>query len=121
MKLPNNFLAFAAIHAVLAVPSPTNTKVDARNSSNHPVNQTECGGKQFVYEQLAGYGLVPSNARDKYGDTLGGYGSSIALERNSWRKTKNGSYTGLLWALPDRGWYHRCSRTEEGILFADSP
>ena len=69
------------------------------------VNQTTCDGKQFTYQALAGYGLIPSNARDKYGDTIGGIGSSIALDRASWKKTKSGSYTGILWALPDRGWY----------------
>ena len=69
------------------------------------VNQTTCDGKKFTYEALAGYGFIPSNARDKYGDTIGGIGSSIALDRASWKKAKSGSYTGILWALPDRGWY----------------
>ena len=68
------------------------------------VNQTTCDNKNFVYESLAGYGFVPSDARDRFGDTLGGYGSAIAIDRKSWRKTQTGSYTGLLWALPDRGW-----------------
>jgi hypothetical protein len=34
----------------------------------------------------------------------GGIGSSIAIDHNSWRKLRNGSYTGTLYALPDRGW-----------------
>lgn len=72
------------------------------------VNQTTCDGKQFTYQYLAGYGFIPSNARDKYGDTIGGIGSSIALDRSSWKKkSKRGNtyYTGILWVLPDRGWY----------------
>ena len=73
------------------------------------VNQTTCDGKQFTYQYLAGYGFIPSNARDKYGDTIGGIGSSIALDRSSWKKkSKSGKdyYTGVLYVLPDRGWYN---------------
>ena len=67
------------------------------------VNTTTCNGKTYVYEELAGYGFLPSNARDKYGDTLGGIGSSIAVDKSSWKKSGS-SYTGTLYALPDRGW-----------------
>ena len=68
------------------------------------VNQTTCDGRQYTYQQLAGYGFVPSDARDKFGDTIGGIGSSAAIDRKSWKKKKDGSYTGTLWGLPDRGW-----------------
>lgn len=68
------------------------------------VNKTTCGNKGFVYQQLAGYGFVPSDARDKFGDTIGGHGSSAAFDRSSWKKIANGSYTGTLYTLPDRGW-----------------
>jgi hypothetical protein len=68
------------------------------------VNQTTCNGKTYTYEELAGYGFVPGNARDEFGDTLGGYGSASALDRTQWKKLGNGSYTGVLWGLPDRGW-----------------
>ncbi|KAK5702342.1 hypothetical protein LTS12_028357, partial [Elasticomyces elasticus] len=70
----------------------------------HVVNQTTCGDNTYQYNGLAGYGYVPSNATDKYGDTLGGYGSSIAIDQSSWKKTGNGSYSGMVYALPDRGW-----------------
>lgn len=66
------------------------------------VNSTTCNGKKYVYNELAGYGFVPHNARDKLGDTIGGIGSSIAV--TSWVRLPNHSYTGLLYALPDRGW-----------------
>ena len=68
------------------------------------VNQANCNGKQYTYQELAGYGLVPGDARDEFGDTLGGFGSSLALDRSQWKKLPNGSYTGVLWGLPDRGW-----------------
>ncbi|KAL9599051.1 MAG: hypothetical protein Q9219_004085 [cf. Caloplaca sp. 3 TL-2023] len=88
------------LSAIYAAPSATN--LDPRAATS--VNQTTCGGKQYVYEQIAGYGLVPSNARDSFGDTLGGFGSSIAIDGKSWRKSKDGTYTGTLYAIPDRGW-----------------
>ena len=68
------------------------------------VNQTTCNGKQYTYQELAGYGTVSGNARDEFGDTIGGIGSSLAIDRSQWVKLANGSYTGVLWALPDRGW-----------------
>lgn len=68
------------------------------------VNQTTCNSKTYTYTELAGYGFVPSDARDLYGDTLGGIGSAMALDRKAWKKHNNGSYTGLLYGLPDRGW-----------------
>ncbi|KAH8676453.1 esterase-like activity of phytase-domain-containing protein [Tricladium varicosporioides] len=69
-----------------------------------PVAKTLCAGKNYTYDSLAGFGLIPSNARDKFGDTLGGFGSAIALDRSRWRKLPDGSYTGVLYGLPDRGW-----------------
>ena len=68
------------------------------------VNQTKCNGIAYTYNNLAGYGYIPGNAVDKYGDTIGGIGSSIAIDKSSWKKLQNGSYTGTMYALPDRGW-----------------
>lgn len=68
------------------------------------VNSTTCNGKTYVYEELAGYGFVVSDALDKFGDTLGGLGSAIYLDGKSWTKSANGTYKGTLWSLPDRGW-----------------
>ncbi|CAF9921435.1 MAG: hypothetical protein HETSPECPRED_004542 [Heterodermia speciosa] len=95
-------LLSSCLTALLAAPFCSAASLSRKVSS--VVNQTTCDGKHFTYEALAGYGFIPSNARDKYGDTIGGIGSSIALDRASWKKTKSGSYTGILWALPDRGW-----------------
>ncbi|KAJ5864780.1 uncharacterized protein N7529_006696 [Penicillium soppii] len=74
------------------------------NAAEHVVNQTTCGGKTYKYTGLAGYGFVPSNATDKYGDTIGGIGSSIAFDQSAWRKTSQYSYSGTVYATPDRGW-----------------
>lgn len=69
-----------------------------------PVTSTTCNGKTYEYLGLAGYGFTASDSRDKFGDTAGGIGSSAAFQPGSWTLNQNGSYTGLLYALPDRGW-----------------
>jgi len=67
------------------------------------VSTTTCNGESYIYEELAGYGFIASDARDKFGDTIGGIGSSIAVDGKSWRKLRNGSYTGLLWVRREVG------------------
>ncbi|KAK4465121.1 esterase-like activity of phytase-domain-containing protein [Cladorrhinum samala] len=71
-----------------------------------PVSTTKCQGKTYTYNELAGFGSIPSDARDKFGDTVS-VGSSAAI--TDWKKktdpkTKLTSYTGTLYGLPDRGW-----------------
>ena len=113
MALLRFLLALLASSPLLASADPPYSDLRLRGgvenppvAANQPVtNQTTCDKEQYTYQELAGYGFVPSNAVDKYGDTLGGYGSAIAIDRRSWTRSKNGSYTGLLWAIPDRGWY----------------
>ena len=110
MTLRRIVFAFFAAQAALTAPSPFNRGIQSRNNGKTSVNQTTCDGKEFTYQQLAGYGFVPSIARDKFGDTLGGYGSSIAVDRKSWKKLKDGTYSGTIWAVPDRGWYAMLTR-----------
>lgn len=55
------------------------------------VNTTTCNGQTYTYEALAGFGKFPSDARDKFGDTIGGIGSSVALEKGSWKQKKGNS------------------------------
>ena len=76
----------------------------AAPQKDSPINSTICNGKQYSNYGLAGYGCTPSNARDKFGDTAGGIGSSAVVDPKTWTLQPNGSYTGLLYALPDRGW-----------------
>lgn len=82
-------LTFAAYGAVAGPTTPQSS-----------VFSTTCKGKSYTYNELAGYGFVPSAARDKFGDTIS-MGSSIAFA--SWTK-KGSNYEGKLYALPDRGW-----------------
>ena len=87
-------MLFLAALIPLSFAAPTTT-------SSAPVTVTTCGGKVYTYNELAGYGFVPGDARDKYGDTIGGIGSAIAMK--SWKKIDN-YYQGTLFVQPDRGW-----------------
>jgi hypothetical protein len=60
-------------------------------------------GATFVNKGLVAVGRVPSDAKDKLGDTLGGIGSGMVADVNSWKKDGD-TYTGTLYMLPDRGW-----------------
>jgi hypothetical protein len=61
-------------------------------------------GQTFVNKGLVGVARVPSNAVDQFGETLGGFGSGMAMDLDSWHKNRDGSYGGTLYMLPDRGW-----------------
>ncbi|WPP03736.1 esterase-like activity of phytase family protein [Methylocella tundrae] len=61
-------------------------------------------GATFVNKGLVGAARVPSNALDEYNETLGGFGSGMALDLSSWQKDRDGGYSGVLYMLPDRGW-----------------
>ena len=59
--------------------------------------------QDFSSQGLVGYARIASNARDSHGETLGGFGSGMALVPGSWH-SKDGVFTGTLAMLPDRGW-----------------
>lgn len=99
VKMLLTFILSFVIALVAAVPSP---ELNVR--ANKPVNETTCAGKHYKYNGLAGYGFIPSNARDRFGDTIGGIGSSAALDLKAWRQTGKNTYKGIIWTLPDRGW-----------------
>lgn len=65
-------------------------------------NSVTVGGVTFVNKGLVGVGRIPSNQRDKFGETFGS-GSGMAIDQSSW--TRDGdTYKGSLWLLPDRGY-----------------
>ena len=65
-----------------------------------PVTSLSCNGKAYSYDNLAGYGSLKSDARDKYGDTIS-IGSSVVVK--DWKKSGK-KYKAKLYGLPDRGW-----------------
>ena len=98
-------------HVILAlsflciVNAASKVKSSAAPSSSPTAIATVTVGKdEFSYESLVGKGTVPSDARDQFGDTLGGWGSAIAADLSSWKQKKDGSYEGTVYAVPDRGW-----------------
>lgn len=58
------------------------------------------GGKTYVNHGLVAVGWLPAATRDFKDETLGSF-SSMAL--SNWKKAADGSYTGTLRTLPDRG------------------
>src|SRR5258708_29939051 len=60
------------------------------------------GNLVFVNKALVGVGRLPSDLRDKFGETFGS-GSAIAVDSRSWVRTPTG-YQGTLYMLPDRGY-----------------
>lgn len=65
-------------------------------------NSATVGGTTFVNKGLVGVGRMPSNQKDKFGETFGS-GSGMAIDQQSWTRDANG-YKGTLWLLPDRGY-----------------
>lgn len=102
MLFSQSFLA--AVPLVLSYLSPVSATPQFFGSpSTSAVNTTTCNGHKYVYEELAGFGFIEDNAVDKFNDTIGGIGSSIAIDRLSWIRIGN-TYKGFLYAIPDRGW-----------------
>ena len=81
--------------SIFAIASPAST------GSAAPIFQTTCAGQTYSYNEFAGYGFLAGDSRDKYGDTIGGIGSSVAIDKKTWKR-KSGLYTAILYALPDR-------------------
>lgn len=60
------------------------------------------GGLTYKNLGLVGVGNFSASSLDSRGDTLGSF-SSFKIDTTSWRKNANGSYSGTLYTLPDRG------------------
>ena len=67
----------------------------------HPAETVTIGDLVFVNKALVGVGRLPSDLRDKFGETFGS-GSAIAVDTKSWVRTPAG-YQGTFYMLPDRG------------------
>jgi len=60
------------------------------------------GGQTFVNQGLVGVGRLSATTRDFAGETLGSF-SAMSVDAASWRRSADGSYSGKIWTLPDRG------------------
>lgn len=61
------------------------------------------GGQLFVNHGLVGVGRMPAAQRDRFGETFGSF-SAFAFQPGSWRREADGSYRGVLFTQPDRGY-----------------
>ena len=60
-------------------------------------------GVALVNKGRVAIGRLPANLRDKFGETFGS-GSGMSIDTKSWIRNADGTYTGSLWLLPDRGY-----------------
>ena len=77
------------------VTTPNTTTVDG------PITVT-LGGNTLTNQGLVGVGRLDANTRDFAGETLGSF-SGMALDLKSWRRNADGTYSGIIYTLPDRG------------------
>lgn len=91
-------LATSASPALAESPAFTTPHLET-DAGEHAVT---LNGARFVNKGLVGAGRLSADARDFAGETLGSF-SSMAVDRKSWRRLPDGSYTGRIWTLPDRG------------------
>lgn len=96
-------LALAASAAALmsAMAAPTAISTPNVQTTAGSVSVT-FGGQTFVNKGLVGSGRVSATLRDFNGDTLGSF-SGMSFIASTWRRNADGSYSGGLYTLPDRG------------------
>ncbi|GGD99138.1 hypothetical protein GCM10011529_01570 [Polymorphobacter glacialis] len=97
-------LSAAILLAGVAVPAvaqsivvPTANIITTAGSSSAVL-----GGQTFVNKGLVGVGRLSASTRDFAGETLGSF-SAMALDLSAWRRNPDGSYSGIMTTLPDRG------------------
>ncbi|CAD6887716.1 unnamed protein product [Tilletia controversa] len=97
MQLSSRFLALASsLSLIVAVAaSPLQQQLDRRATS------VTFDGRTFTNKGLVGFGRISGDAKDSYGESLGGFGSAIALE--SFTKNSDGTYSASLIVQPDLG------------------
>ena len=106
MKSKFAYLASAGGMIALAMASPAFAQsrvISSPNTTTAPGAQSvTLNGTTFVNQGVVGVGRLDSATRDFRGETLGSF-SGMALDLQNWRRNADGSYTGVLWTLPDRG------------------
>lgn len=80
--------------------SPTVTTPHISNATGKVL--TAINGHTFVNQGVVAVGRVAADARDFNGETIGSF-SGMGVDRGSWKRNDDGSYSGTLFTLPDRG------------------
>ncbi|RVT90902.1 esterase-like activity of phytase family protein [Sphingomonas crocodyli] len=96
--------AILALSCVLAAPadaeSPAFTTPHLETRPGDHVVTLD--GRRFVNHGLVGVGRLSADTRDFAGETLGSF-SAMAVDKAGWKRLRDGSYTGTIWTMPDRG------------------
>lgn len=103
-RTAGSILAMAAAAAALNAPASAQSRqVTTPNVSTAAgaVSAT-LNGTVFVNQGLIGAGRVDANVRDFRNETFGSF-SGMAINLSTWRRNANGSYSGGIFTLPDRG------------------
>jgi hypothetical protein len=87
---------YAAILALLGLPGIALPAAEAPRVG-------ALGGQLFVNHGLVGVGRMPAGQRDRFGETFGSF-SAFTFQPGSWRRESDGSYRGVLFTQPDRGY-----------------
>lgn len=74
----------------------------AAGQASAQVDTLSVTGGTLVNQGLVGVGRMSASLRDKYGETFGSM-SGMAFDAKTWWRTGD-SYTGTMFALPDRGY-----------------
>ncbi len=101
MRILTRSLLLAAAVSPLYASNYSTPFLDATTPTNS--STVSFGSQNFVNKGLVGVGVFATNVIDGRGDTFGSF-SSFKLDHNTWRKNANGSYSGTLYTLPDRGY-----------------
>jgi hypothetical protein len=102
------------LHVVHSFPSPSPVlptiqdvvvPVDKHKtkSAAGPFVSVTLSGDTYVNKGMVGFGLIPSDAKESTGDTIGGIGSAIAIKQGTWKVNSDGTFAGTFVVHPDRG------------------
>jgi hypothetical protein len=67
------------------------------------VSVTTANGTTLTSHGLVGLGRIAAGTKDKFGESFGS-GSAMAIDQSKWTRAADGSYTGTVYLLPDRGY-----------------
>lgn len=96
-------LACTAITTMAAGVNAQSTIYNMANVTNAAAAVSKTlGGVTFVNQGLFGAGRLSATTLDFRGETLGSF-SGMALDLSTWRRNADGSYSGGIFTLPDRG------------------
>jgi hypothetical protein len=101
--LTRSLLLAAATMLTLEAAPPTKVIPTLDTTPVGSSSSVSLGGLTYVNKGLVGVGNFSPSTLDSRGDTLGSF-SSFKIDTNTWRKNANGSYSGTLYTLPDRGY-----------------